>query len=88
MITIEEMQAALRKAGWATWYNENYWVHEKTIAEPKAQDYTNYGMPLERAYEFETTGERPFPRAPFGGILGPGSGVRPLPRHAVEGVLP
>lgn len=73
----DAMRSLLKERGWSLWYSDDYWVHPKTVRNPAAQDYTNYGMPLERAYRFETTGEAPFGMAPFGGIGGPGSGVRP-----------
>lgn len=43
----------LRNRGWNTWYNEDYWVHPKLIHSPLSQDYTNYGMSLDKAYEWE-----------------------------------
>ena len=45
-----------KKLGWETWYNDNYWVHEKTISDPKSQDYTNYGMNLEDMEAYEKAG--------------------------------
>jgi hypothetical protein len=51
----------LRRRGWATWYNENYWVHPKTVQDPKVQDFTNYGLDLEAAIAFEREKRRPFP---------------------------
>lgn len=59
----EEKEKFLRKKGWSTWYNDNYWVHEKTIADPSRQDHTNYGMSLEEAYNFEVNNEPPFEAA-------------------------
>lgn len=50
----------LRDRGWGTWYNPDYWVHPKTIKDPKSQDYTNYGLNLDRAVEFETSEEEPW----------------------------
>lgn len=43
----------LKSKGWHTYYNENYWVHPKTVQDKRIQDYTNYGMSLEQAYDFE-----------------------------------
>lgn len=59
-MTLQEKIDLLKKYGWHTWYNENYWVNPKTIINPKIQDYTNYGMSLEKAYEFETQNKKPF----------------------------
>lgn len=39
--------------GWSPWYNENYWVHPKTITDPTRQDYTDYGLSLDKACEYE-----------------------------------
>lgn len=58
--TPAEMKRFLKRTGWGTWYNENYWVHPKTVADRKTQDHTNYGMPLELAYQFETNAWPPF----------------------------
>ena len=44
-----EKQAYLKKHGWHTWYNPDYWVNPKVIADPKSQDYTNYGMTIDDA---------------------------------------
>ncbi len=49
----------LEKAGWSLWYNDNYWVHPKTITDPKSQDHTNYGMSLDDAYTFEVNNLAP-----------------------------
>lgn len=43
----------LKKRGWHTYYNPNYWVNKKTIQDSSRQDYTNYGMPIEMAFVFE-----------------------------------
>lgn len=56
----KDMQTYLESKGWHTWYNPEYWVHTKTIVDPKRQDYTNYGMSLERAYAYEINNEKPF----------------------------
>lgn len=50
---MDDREELLRERGWSQWYNPNYWVHPKTIINPYVQDYTNYGMSLEEAYEFE-----------------------------------
>jgi hypothetical protein len=57
----EEKSIMLAKAGWHTWYNPEYWVHPKVVADPNSQDYTSYGMGLEEAYEFETQNIAPVP---------------------------
>lgn len=62
----------LESAGWHTWYNPNYWVHQKLIKDPLSQDYTNYGLNAEDAYIFETTNQKPF----SGQLCGHLGGVR------------
>lgn len=42
--------------GWHTYYNENYWVHPDLVEDPKAQDYTNYGVCFEDACMLELAG--------------------------------
>lgn len=64
--------AFLIDKGWSTWYNPDYWVHPKIVQDETKQDYTNYGMSLEQAYEFETNNQEPF-KGQFLGHLG---GVR------------
>jgi hypothetical protein len=59
-VTRAEMEKFLSERGWSTWYHPDYWVHTKTIADPKQQDHTNYGMHLEDAYLFETKKLPPF----------------------------
>jgi hypothetical protein len=59
-MTLQEKIDLLKQNGWHTWYNENYWVHTKTVVNPKVQDYTNYGMSLEAAYEFETQDKKSY----------------------------
>lgn len=49
----DEKKKFIEKCGWETWYHPNYWVHPKTIKDPQSQDYTNYGMSLEKSYEWE-----------------------------------
>ena len=44
----------LKKKGWSTWYNPNYWVNPKMIVDPESQDYTDYGMSLGDAYVWES----------------------------------
>lgn len=55
-MTPEEQVTWLRSRGWHSYYNENYWVHPKTVADPKQQDYTNYGMSAEDAIAYERIG--------------------------------
>ena len=43
----------LESRGLHTWYHHDYWVHRKLVKYPDRQDYTNYGMSTDRAYEFE-----------------------------------
>jgi hypothetical protein len=47
-------------------------IHTKLIKDPKSQDYTNYGMPLEQAYVFEVEERKPF----NGQFLGYWGGLR------------
>lgn len=47
--------------GWDTWYNDDYWVHPKTVADPTRQDYTYYGMSFEKAVEWERENRQPIP---------------------------
>lgn len=60
MLSKEEKEQFLIDRGWETWYNPNYWIHEKTVADPKSQDHTNYGMSLEDAYRYEIENRGPF----------------------------
>jgi hypothetical protein len=53
MISLKTQEKFIKSKGWSTWYNPNYWVHEKTVVEPNKQDYTDYGMDLNSAYCFE-----------------------------------
>lgn len=46
----------LERLGWHTYYNPAYWVHPKTVQDPKRQDYTNYGMSFAEAVEYERKG--------------------------------
>lgn len=57
----EEKRRRLHEAGWHPWYNADYWVNPKTVQNPKIQDYTNYGMPLEKAWAYELNNEQPSP---------------------------
>ena len=51
--TKREKLAYLKKHGWGTWYHPDYWVNPKVIADPKSQDYTNYGMSLDDAVTWQ-----------------------------------
>lgn len=55
----------LKKRGWSTWYNENYWVHPKCVEDGTRQDYTRYGMSIESALIHEVEEFPPF-SASFG----------------------
>ena len=59
-VSPEEKAEVLTEAGWSTWYNPNYWVHTKTVADPNVQDHTDYGLPLDSAFEFEIWDASPF----------------------------
>jgi hypothetical protein len=48
----------LTERGWATWYNPAYWVHPDTVTCQRCRDYTNWGVPMERAVEMERKGAR------------------------------
>lgn len=61
-----EKKAFLTSRGWHTWYNKNYWVNKNLVADPKSQDYTNYGMDLKSAYFHEKNQLGPF-EVPFCG---------------------
>lgn len=61
-MTDAEKKAFLVERGWNTYYNPKYWVHPKTVANPEAQDYTDYGMSLDDAVRYEQEGRGPFPR--------------------------
>lgn len=50
----------LTERGWHTYYNDNYWVNLKLVADPERQDYTDYGMDLESAYFHEMHKLGPF----------------------------
>lgn len=52
-ISLKEQAKYIQSKGWRTWYNPNYWVHEKTVEDSSKMDYTNYGMDLNSAYCFE-----------------------------------
>ena len=53
MISLKEQEKFISSKGWYTWYNPKYWVNEKTVEDPKSQDFTYYGMDLNSAYCFE-----------------------------------
>ena len=65
MISLKEQEKYIISKGWFTYYNPKYWVHEKTVAEPAKQDYTDYGMDLNSAYCFEKLN---LPKFQFWGI--------------------
>lgn len=71
-MTDQEKRDYLISKGWHTWYSPNYWVHTKLIVDSSRQDYTNYGLSLEDAYDFEINNKPPF----NGQILGYFGGVR------------
>jgi len=48
-----EDEEFLKSRGWYTWYNYNYWVHEKTVKDPSRQDCTYYGFTKEDAVKYE-----------------------------------
>lgn len=56
-MTNEEKLKFLEERGWSTWYNPNYWVHPESVENPKAQDYTNYGMNIDDAIAYENLGK-------------------------------
>lgn len=59
-MTKEEKTAYLKERGWGQWYHEDCWVHPKLVAKPEMQDYTNYALPLDDAYRFESEAMPPF----------------------------
>ena len=61
-----EKMAFVKERGWSTWYNEAYWVNPATVADPKQQDYTNYGMSLDDAIRWENIGRPPHKPALLG----------------------
>lgn len=63
----------LESKGWHTWYNDDYWVHPKTVADRSRQDYTNYGMSRSEAVAFEKEGRRPFQTSLLAGLMGSGA---------------
>ena len=65
----------LESRGWHTWYNPNYWVNKKCVKDPSAQDYTNYGMPLEEALRYEREGRGSFDPTPLAGLMGGGAAL-------------
>ncbi len=38
---------------WHLWYNDNYWVNPKCVNCHKSQDYTDHGMSMWKALEYE-----------------------------------
>lgn len=52
-MTDEEKREFVKAHGWETYYNPAYWVHPKTVSNPRIQDYTNYGMSLDDAVVYE-----------------------------------
>ena len=50
----------LEENGWGDYYNPNYFVHPKTVDDPKRQDYTNYGMDWKSAWLHEKYDLPPF----------------------------
>lgn len=68
-----EFEKILEKAGWHTWYNDNYWVNRKCVKDPMSQDYTNYGMSFEEAVLHEAFGNKPFGPNPLAGLFGIGA---------------
>ena len=63
-------QQFLESRGWHTWYRDDYWVNPKCVSNPKAQDYTNYGMTADEATRYELSGGQPAePRPDVVGIL-------------------
>ncbi|MEK6881381.1 MAG: hypothetical protein AABY22_17290 [Nanoarchaeota archaeon] len=69
MLNRKDKETFLRERGWYTWYNEDYWVHEKTVEDLKRQDPTNYGLTLNEAHEFEINKQKPF-KGQFLGHMG------------------
>jgi hypothetical protein len=55
-----EDEKYLKDRGWHTWYNPNYWVHKDLVEDPNSMDYTNYGMSLDHALDFEKKGKPKF----------------------------
>lgn len=68
-ITKEKMEKHLVENGWFQWYSNNYWCHKTKTTNKEWQDPTNYGLTLEKAYEFDTGGSEPF-NGQFLGHLG------------------
>ncbi len=68
-----QLQNILEKLGWSRYYNENYWVHKKTVKDHSSQDYTNYGMGLFEAIAYELEHRGPMPGHPLAGLMGSGA---------------
>jgi hypothetical protein len=65
-----DLDAWLPERGWYTWYNDNYWVHEKLVADPTRQDPTDYGLNAKMAYAFEVLNIEPFASMGLPGLSG------------------
>ena len=61
LISIEEQKELLLSNGWEVWWNDNNWIHRKTVLDTKIQYYANYGMTLNFAYCFEKLNLSPIP---------------------------
>lgn len=59
-MTHDEKASWLRKRGWSTWYNEDYWVHPDAVENPKIQDHTDYGLTIDDAIQYECMGKPKF----------------------------
>ena len=59
-MSMEEQEAWLKAHGRSTYYHPQYWVNRRTITDPTRQDYTNYGMDVGSAMEWERMGGNPF----------------------------
>lgn len=53
------IESFLKKRNWHTWYNKDYWVSKKVIADKSEQDYTDYGLNKEDAFMFEILDIKP-----------------------------
>ena len=73
--SLKEYLAAawLEARGWHEWYRRGYWVSPKTVRDPSAQDYTNYGMSTQEAVAYERETRQPFSRTPMAGLRGSGA---------------
>jgi hypothetical protein len=57
----KQKEIFLKGKGWFQWYHNDYWCNKKCTQDSSKQDYTNYGMSLEKAYEFELNGKHFLP---------------------------